>query len=273
LKKSAPAHGQTILVLGADGFVGSAVVAEARAKGIKVLPVTRSNYAEMLGSQCDVLINANGNSRKYLAAKDPVRDFELSVTSVARSLKEFISRRYVYLSSIDVYSDASTPANSKETQAIDFDKVSTYGFHKHLAEQLVRHFAPKWVILRMGGFVGDGLWKNSVHDMLKSRSLRVHPDSEYQYMNTRGLARVLLSLLDLNTDNGLFNVAGHGTISLVDVAAMIPGYTLPEDACRQPKERYEVDIRKIRRVCPTAETRATVQAFIRDVIAGTVTLK
>lgn len=262
-----------IIVLGGKGFVGSAVVEKAREHGHDVMPVDLDTYDDAIGASCDVLVNANGNSRKYLAAKSPAKDFELSVSSVVRSFQDFTARLYVHLSSIDVYSDVSTPANNTEATQIDCSNVSAYGFHKHLAEELVRHFASQWLILRMAGFVGKRLWKNSVYDILKGRPIRVPLGSEYQYLNTRDVARIIFNLLDKNVENEIFNVAGDGVIALSEIAGMIANDASLSKPGDKPKERYEVSIQKIKRICAIPETRATVKAFVEDVLEGKVDLR
>ena len=180
----------TFAVLGGKGFVGSAIVRELQGRGANVTVIDKDEYADAIGASFDILINANGNSKKYLALKDPASEFELSVSSVAHSLKDFEIGCYVHLSTIDVYHDHSDPgANSEETH-INTSLLSPYGMHKYMAEQLVSYYADRWLIFRMAGFVGPGLWKNSIHDMLTHQPIRVHLDSEYQYLHINALARV-----------------------------------------------------------------------------------
>ena len=150
------------------------------------------NYEQFRGRSCDLLINANGNSKKFLAEQDPAKEFDASVTSVLRSLLDFPCKRYVYLSTIDVYPRVDDPRCNRETAPIDAEKVSRYGLHKYLAEQLVRKYADRWLICRLGGMVGTGLWKNSIFDILHDQPLRVSAASEYQFMNTDDVAKIVL---------------------------------------------------------------------------------
>ena len=263
----------TVLVMGGKGFVGSAVVTEASRRNLKVMVIGRDNYHKLTGTSCDILINADGNSRKYLATQDPKRDFDLSVTSTAQSLFDFKPMCYVYLSSIDVYSNVSDPRENVETSKIDFSKTSEYGFHKYLAEELVRYHASNWLIVRMGGFVGNGLWKNSIYDVLKRKPLRVHPDSEYQYLNTRDFAVILFDLIQRKERCEIFNIAGHGVMSLSEIASLIPDSQLPFGRKDGYIERYEVNIEKIKSLFRIPQTRDTVATFIDDVKIGKTTLK
>lgn len=253
-----------LLVLGSNGFVGAAIVAEAKARGLTVHEVARDTYQPGLAARW--LINANGNSKKYLAREQPVADFDLSVRSVMHSLYDFSCERYCFLSTIDVYDEVSDPAHNSEQAIIRRDRLSTYGLHKLLAEDLVRHHAPHWLILRMGGFVGPALKKNSIHDLLTGKVPRVHPDSRYQYQHTRELAATALELLSAGMSREIFNVAGTGTVSAREVAALIPNTRLPDP--EGIPEVYEVNTAKLAALRPIAPTRETVEAFVRDVLAG-----
>ncbi|MBN1270386.1 MAG: NAD(P)-dependent oxidoreductase [Kiritimatiellae bacterium] len=255
-------------VIGGKGFVGSAVAAEAERRGHVVVIIDLDNYDQFAGRSYDLLINANGNSKKFLAREDPRREFDLSVRSVMRALHDFRAGLYVHLSSIDVYNNVSDPVANAEDVVIDPARLSPYGFHKLMAEEMVRYYAPRWLILRMGGFVGPRLWKNSIHDLLKGAPLRVHPDSEYQYLYTRDLAAAALDLAASGREHEVFNVAGDGVMSLREAAVLVPGYdcaALPEDL---PRERYEVNIGKLQAERAMPCTRDTVAAFIGDVLAG-----
>ncbi len=253
------------LVLGGKGFVGSAVVREASRRGYEVLVVDKDEYAEAVGTSCDVLVNANGNSRKYLAAQDPSLEFDLSVRSVVKSLQDFKAGLYVHLSSIDVYPVVNDPAGNSETAEIECAKLSPYGFHKYMAEQLVQRYAANWLIVRMAGFVGEGLKKNSIFDLLNGQPLRVHPDSEYQYLNSRDMASVIFTLVEKGLSKEIFNVAGDGVIAIRDVAAMIPDCS-PRLEQGLQRERYEVNLDKIKQHAAIPKTADTVKAFIREVL-------
>lgn len=263
----------TCLVLGGHGFVGSAVVAEANRRGFQTLAAGRKEYESLKGTACDLLINANGNSRKYLSRENPALDFEYSVLSVMRSLHDFRYDRYILLSSIDVYPDVSNPDANEETAPMVPDKLSRYGLHKYLAEQLVRRYAERRFILRMGGLLGHGLWKNPVYDLLTGAPLRVHPDSEYQYLNTADAARILFDLLERSIDTDCINVAGQGVISIREIAGMVDpdrSVVQTEDA---PLERYEVNLERLKKHGPVPRTEETVRAFMDDVKTGRIALK
>ena len=92
-----------ILLLGAQGFVGSAFSRLFSDRKIAHEAITRDSYPRAVGRSASILINASTNSRKYLADQDWQSDFEASVASVVRTLRDFSADLYVLLSSVDVY--------------------------------------------------------------------------------------------------------------------------------------------------------------------------
>ncbi len=255
---------QTCLILGGKGFVGRAIAEEARQRGYSVVIVDKDEYEATKGTTCDLLINANGNSKKFLARENPRLEFDLSVRSVLYSLNDFTAKRYVHLSTMDVYPDVFDPRLNHEGVTIDTSRQSPYGFHKYLAEQLVCHYAGDWLIFRMAGFVGQGLWKNPIFDLLNNIPLRVHPDSEYQYLNTRDLANSVFEMTKQDLSHEIFNITGQGVISLREVSRLITGHHIDSSCETFPKEHYEMNVEKICRYVRIPETRETVSVFIRD---------
>jgi nucleoside-diphosphate-sugar epimerase len=261
-----------VIILGGFGFLGSAFSAEAMKRGWETVRIGRADYDKYAGATCEVLINANGNSKKYLAEKDPQLNFDLSVRSVAQSFRDFKAGLYVYISSIDVYADKFNPANNREDSAIDISALSCYGFHKFMAETIVRYHAAKWLILRMGGFVGPGLKKNSIYDLLKGRPLFVHPDSRYQYLETGDMAEIVFRIIESGRVNEIFNLTGEGTITVREIAGFIPGNKPVKAPANDKPEHYEMNISKIKKHVPVPETRKTVEYFVKEVLGGKIKL-
>ncbi|MGH2397088.1 MAG: NAD-dependent epimerase/dehydratase family protein, partial [bacterium] len=248
--------------LGGSGFVGSAFARLCSAEGRDFSIIDRRNYDSFVGGSCEVLINANGNSKKHLSQQAPLRDFDASVRTVRASLVDLRYDRYVYLSSCDVYPDCSSPRVTSESQKLDVSMQSSYGFHKYLAEQCIRHGGSKWLIVRLGGAVGPGLNKNPIFDVLAGEALWVDPESEFQFLHTDRAAKTVMSLLDCGTQNEVFNVCGRGVVSVREVMQWA-GRDVSVRA-GSPRIRYEVDINKVSALIDVPETRSTVRAFVYD---------
>lgn len=179
--------------------------------------IGRQEYEANIGSTFDILINANGNSSKVVASRQPMDDFDASVRSVRSSLLDFRVGTYVHLSSCDVYADCSSPALTREDSAGDPAARSPYGFHKWLAEECVRHAAGRWLIFRLGGMVGQGLRKNAIFDIVSGGPVWLHPESRLQFMNTDVVAAIVLDLVDRGMQGRVFNLCGAGTVRIADV--------------------------------------------------------
>ncbi len=264
---------KTCIIIGAAGFIGSAILNEARSRGYGVIAVIRDNYESMKGASADILINASGNSKKFVDEREPQRGFDMTVGSVMRILHDFKFGYFIQLSSGAIYPDEGDPSKNLETAILHPAEMTNYGFHKWLAEQIARHYAPDRLILRLGGFVGPGLKKNAIFDLLAGRDLFVHPDSEFQYMDTRDLAKALFKLTE-NAGGGetLLNLSALGAISIRH-AAELAGRRLPADSFEQPVTRAELNVEHASRLLDLPSTMESVSKFIREVGSGKIRLE
>ena len=64
-----------IVLLGGNGFVGSAYTRLLRQTDVQLIVAGRDNYTDYIGASCDVLINANGNSKEIPRHGKPKRGF------------------------------------------------------------------------------------------------------------------------------------------------------------------------------------------------------
>jgi nucleoside-diphosphate-sugar epimerase len=254
-----------VTVLGARGFVGSSFVRHlAHADPVELREVTRDSYAALAGVPSDVVIDASCNSKKYLAETDPVLDFEYSVAHRVRTLRDFPASFHIHISSVDVYSDLASPRATAEDAAIDRQQQSHYGCHKLLAEELVRHYGNRWLILRLAGMVGTGLRKNPVFDILNSKPLHIHPESRYQYMLTDEVAGIAMSLFQRGLSGEIFNVCGDGAISPAEIAAIAGRQIRLTDSARDGTPRIiDINVGKIRQLFPITSTRDCIESFVR----------
>jgi len=251
-----------IYVVGGKGFVGSAIVRECVIRDLPHKIITRENAIDFVGTSCDLLINANGNSKKYLSNDTPLWDFDASVRSVRESLCTINSRKYILLSSCDVYTNLSNPQFNTEDANIDVSKQSAYGFHKYMAEQCVMHAAKEWLIFRMGGFVGTGLKKNPIFDILNDNPLWLDPGSQLQFINVSEAAKIILDFAISEERNQIYNLCGKGLISLQEVLD-ITGKNQDSSDDISPV-CYNICIDKILNKTPISNTRETVIGFVND---------
>jgi nucleoside-diphosphate-sugar epimerase len=250
-----------IYILGGDGFVGSAFARYCQTHNLEFKVVERDSYDQFVGSSCDVLINANGNSKKFLAREDPMEEFSQSVRSVRASLVDIKAGLYVHLSTCDVYPDCSSPDTTRETLIPDVATQSAYGFHKYLAEQCVRHAASRWLIARLGGMVGPGMKKNPVFDILHGQPLWLDPASRLQFMHTDAVGRTIFDLIDRSVAGEVINICGAGLVSLSEIGQLAGNKITAQP--NSPRVRYEVSIEKLQAILPVPQTQQTLEDFLR----------
>jgi nucleoside-diphosphate-sugar epimerase len=250
----------TVFVLGGRGFVGSAFVRILAARGIACEAIGRDDWAAYAGRRCDVLINAAGNSRKYLADREPAADFAATVQMTADSLHRLSFNRYVLCSSCDVYDDFADPRRTREDAPIDPARQSRYGFHKQLAEQVARRDGNQPLIVRFGGFVGPGLKKNAIYDILHGGPLWLDPDSRLQYMHSDEAAAIVWRLVEAGHWGESFNVCGDGVVRLADVMQRAGRQVAVQPGC--PRVHYEINIDKLRGLVEVPRTKDAVYRFV-----------
>lgn len=223
--------------------------------------ITRENYQEFAGTACDMLVNANGNSRKFLAARDPVGEFDQSVRSVAVSLAAFTAGTYVLISSGDVYDDPSGPDTTTEERDIDPTRMSRYGLHKFLAERLVIGAHPNWLVVRAGGFVGPGIKKNAIFDILTGAKVWLSPESALQFIHTDRAAEIIMGIAASGTSRQIVNLGGRGTLRLGDFCAAIGSRAMFDP--QAPTVKYELSLARLTALSPieVPESRDEVSRF------------
>ena len=249
-------------IIGGDGFLGSAFVrlAEKRQYDFKIIETY--NYSDTIGEYFDVLINANGNSKKYLAEENPKQEFIETAVSVQNSLVDFNCALYVHCSTVDVYHNHNNPEENKENTTIEISQISKYGLHKYIAENLIINYTKSWLIFRFGGLVGPGLKKNSIYDILNNIPLRVHIDSAYQYLSTDFATEAVLKVISSDCRQEVFNLCGDEVVCLKEMIDLLPEYEVRYYHEKPPKERYEINIEKIKQYIDIPSSRTSVFNFI-----------
>ncbi|MEO0095119.1 MAG: SDR family oxidoreductase [candidate division WOR-3 bacterium] len=248
-----------IFVLGYKGFVGSAIYEYLRRKKFKVTGIDLDNYQDFYDKQCDVLINANGNSSKILAEKEPLKDFELSVTSVIKTFFDFKFKKYIYISSIDVYNRQDRENFTKEDTPIYVEGLSHYGFHKYLAENLVKNYCSDWLIIRLGGMVGPNMKKGPIYDIINEKKLWVSSKSKFLALHTYEVAKALVKLLEIK--NEIFNVVASDNIELREVARIFNKKIVDEE---KNILIYKINCQKINRIIKMPTSLECIKRIRKD---------
>ena len=215
-----------IFVVGGKGLTGSAIVKYLEAKNKDYEIIQKENKENFFGKECDMLIFANGNALKYKANEDPLFDFYASVASVAEYIHKIKFKKFIHLSTVDVYDDKTSIMKTKEDAYIDTRKLNTYAYNKYRAEEYVKQFCDNYLIFRLSGLVGDGLKKNAVYDFAhKDKKVMLSPETTHNYINTRFIAETIFHIIDLEIENQTFNLASKNAIKIGNIENIIGAKT------------------------------------------------
>jgi dTDP-4-dehydrorhamnose reductase len=191
-----------IAILGGTGFIGRAIYNLLKEK-YNVISISKENYDENIGKKFDVLINANGNSKKFWANENPFEDFEKSTRSVYKSLFDFKYDKYIYISTIDIY------------------QRSPYGFNKTIAEKVIQFYAPNHIILRCALVIGENVKKGIVHDILNDTELHVSIASEYSIITNTEVANIVKHVMENENPLQAYDIGGMPSMTVEQIAKIL----------------------------------------------------
>lgn len=232
-------------------MLGGDLVRYLRAKFL-VTSINRKNYTAYAGNSFDIVINANGNSKRFLANQNPQEDFFASTVSVYKSIFDFPCDVYIYISSPDVYANHTTTKHTSENAQNDLGTLSPYGLNKYLSELIVRKYKEKFLILRSSMILGAQLKKGPFFDIVNDNALSITLQSRLQLITTHAIAEVIQALLKNPRAVGILNIGGIGTFPFSKISKYFgKKIQIKSDA---QKQIYEMNIRKLRRVYPILKT-------------------
>lgn len=240
-------------ILGANGLLGNDLVSHLSST-YKVIPITRENYKEYKGSKFDIFINANGNSRRYWANQNPQEDFFASTVTVAKSIFDFSSDVYIYISSPDVYENHAEPLYTQEEEIIEAQKLAPYGLHKYLGELIVKKYKEKFLILRSAMILGSKIKKGPLYDILNDNPIFVSLDTKLQVITTQAIYEIIEALLTNSIICETFNIGGIGTVDFTKIHTYFNKEILVSS--KAETQNYEMSVEKIKRYYPDLKTSA-----------------
>jgi dTDP-4-dehydrorhamnose reductase len=227
-----------IVVIGADGQLGSDIVAAGRADGHEVVPLTiaQMDVADSVQVQktladvkADVVINTAAMHHVEKCEADPLKAFSVNALG-ARNLAQAANAgqaRLIHVSTDYVFSgDKMEPYLESDCPL----PLNAYGNSKLAGELFVRSIAEKHYVIRVSGLYGKnpclekgGL--NFVDLMLKlsreRKEVRVVDDEVLTPTATAEVARQILKMLKGNAAAGLYHATAEGSCSWYEFAREI----------------------------------------------------
>lgn len=225
-----------------------------------VTSISKNNYSQFINHSFDVVVNANGNSKRFWANENVLEDFDISTVAVYKSIFDFKYSTYIYISSSDVYKDHSNPLSTSESQLNDLEGLSTYGLHKYLSEIIVKSNCPNYIILRSSMILGKNLKKGPIFDIINNKPLFISPTSRLQMITTYEIANVITFLIDKKIENDIFNVGGKG---IVDFKKIQTYFSISITSSKKAEtQSYEMNVSKLNRLFPLKTSEEYLQEFL-----------
>lgn len=248
-----------IAVIGGDGMLGRDLVAYL-SKKFEVTSISKTNYKKFVNKSFEIIINANGNSKRFWANENIIGDFEASTISVYKSLFDFNYNLYIYISSSDVYMNHEDNAVNSEDSIPSNIKLSPYGFHKFLSEKIVINNCPSYLILRSSLILGTGLKKGPIFDIFNKLPLRISEESKLQMITAHDIARIIISLLNKKITNEVFNIGGRGVVNF----SMLNKYFKDKINFSKNAETqiYEMNVEKINKIFPILSSSEYLEKYL-----------
>lgn len=251
------------IVIGGNGLVGKSLVQWLNLNNKEVLSINRENYNQFIGSECSVLINANGNSFRYKANDDPLWDFEESFLSVHRSIYDFKFDKYVYMSTVDTYNCLDDINKNSEKTVIIPELLDYYGFHKWQSEKLIQRYCDDYLILRLGSIIGENMKKGPVYDIINQNSLNVSLESKLTFINSENIPEILSKIISLNLKNQIFNITGLGYIEVNDIKSIFNEIKVNKDS---KTYNYNINITKLELIAKMRSSKEIVFDFMKRIL-------
>lgn len=297
---STPSSAKTVLVTGAGGLVGGAVVAQLAARGDAVvaldrfagsvagMPIVECDLRDIhrlhgIAQKADAIIHCGGYSGPMLGRENPHDMITVNVTGTANLLElaRLIGmRRFVYCSSMSVYGSTATGPVDEHSY---LEPATVYGATKLAAEQLVIAYARDHGLdtaaLRLSWIYGPNrttacILRRMIDDALSGRPTRQNWGADFprQYIHAEDAARALVAALDAGClKKRVYNITGASRVTLGELAALVrqslPDADIVLDPGPAPDDDYhhEFDLSAAR-----AELGFSPQIALGDGIAAMV---
>ncbi len=250
---------KTLAIIGGNGMLGSDLI-KYLSQSFLVTSISKENYSQFINHSFDVVVNANGNSKRFWAIKNPLEDFAVSTVSVYKSLFDFKFSTYVYISSSDVYVNHSSVISTLEDQIQDLSQLSSYGLHKYLSERIVENHCKSYIVLRVSMLLGQNLKKGPIYDIINKNPLFISENSRLQMISTQEVANIITFLINKKIENDIFNVGGKNIVDFEKIQTYFSTPVSFQD--KNEAQIYEMNVSKLDKLFPLKSSGEYLQGFL-----------
>lgn len=176
----------------------------------------RNGEPVQLADPFDLIVHCACDTSKTVT-HDNIDDYFRSNVDLTRKLLKVPHRRFVYLSSIDVYPKSTTLC--REDVVINAHDISgVYGIAKFYAEALVTRDASVPLIIRASALLGPGMRRNSLLQMLTTpgSSIGLSGASTFNYVRHEDVGDLIEAAIAENI-SGVLNCGLSSSVSLEEI--------------------------------------------------------
>lgn len=233
---------KTVIVTGAQGFVGSAVVDALKRAGHRVIPIVRLSNGQYLDAvewdirdvykgnfeDVDVVVHAAAKVDDWASYKEA---YDINVTGTKNVIEAFKdANRFIYISSASVYDPTNTSQIITEESPAGTNFLNSYTETKYLGEEVVINSSvTSKVVLRPHIIYGPGD-KNILPRLLRARRfgrfLILGNGKNYiSLTHIDNLVHAVSLLVDSekNFPDGVFNIVDDKSDTLGNVISYLKG--------------------------------------------------
>ena len=218
-------------LVGNTGFVGSNLQSEYTFDEL----YNSKNITEAYGKNPDLLVYSGVPAQKFLANKEPEKDFEI-IKNAINNIKNIKPKEIVLISTIDVYKE---PVNVNEDTKIDTENLQPYGYNRYYLEKWVSENIENHLIVHLPGLYGKNIKKNFIYYLIhiipsmltyeKYQELLNKDNSIESYYEKQGNGFYKVKELNKSEENILktyFNNIGFSALTFTDSRGKFQFYNL-----------------------------------------------
>jgi nucleoside-diphosphate-sugar epimerase len=217
-----------ITVLGASGFIGSALVQRVTEMGFRCQTPDRSQ--KLAGSNLGDVISCVGLTADFRSR--PFETVEAHVCHLLHLLRDCEFQSLVYLSSTRVYRNQIGVASEGDSMAVDSsDLEDLYGISKLMGESVALASGRKVRVARLSNvygsdFTSENFLSAMVRDAVSNRQItvRASPDSERDYVSINDVVGGLIKIVR-EGKHDIYNLASGVNVSNLQLTQKIAEVT------------------------------------------------
>ena len=253
-----------IVLIGASGIVGQSIYRSLKTiEGINIIQITSDTFKDYEKINCDVLINANGESRKLWCNKNPKESLNKNCISIYEYIKRFVPKRYILISSVDVYNDTSSEETTSEDTIIDSSQLSTYGLHKYFAELIVKQQYENHLIIRLSAVISNDIYKNVLFDLTRREPIHISPSSVLNFIGGTSIGKFVKSNL-FSSKYKLINLASKKSIRVNEIIKILKLEREYKNCLTLPKQKYIINTDRLKSLTSIDSSKDFVLEYIHN---------